>query len=275
MRIIELILLHSLLVLCSATAVQWSGTCPAACLPDGQGVPGASIPQQPYKQVLGGIIQGDTARKQIALVFTGHEFADGGKVILQTLKKEKAKGSFFLTGDFYRSYPTLVNQLQKEGHYLAPHSDKHLLYADWGKRDSTLLTREAFQKDLQDNYRAMVRVGINQPEKRYFLPSYEWYNQDISSWCSELGVQLINFTPGTTSNADYTVPQMKNYRSSEEICRNILNYEKQHTLNGFILLIHIGTDARRTDKLYNRLEELMDALKAKGYTFVRVDELLQ
>lgn len=121
----------------------------------------------------------------------------------------------------------------------------------------------------------MVRVGINQPEKRYFLPSYEWYNQDISSWCSELGVQLINFTPGTTSNADYTVPQMKNYRSSEEICRNILNYEKQHTLNGFILLIHIGTDARRTDKLYNRLEELMDALKAKGYTFVRVDELLQ
>ncbi|WP_353331126.1 polysaccharide deacetylase family protein [Bacteroides sedimenti] len=231
--------------------------------------------QGPFRRVLGGIIQGDSSQKKIALVFTGHEFADGGETISRTLKKEKVKGSFFLTGDFYRLFPALVNQLQKEGHYLGAHSDKHLLYADWGKRDSTLVTREAFRKDLQDNYQTMTKAGINPPVKKFFLPAYEWYNQDVSNWCTELGVQLINFTPGTTSNADYTVPQMKNYRSSEEIYRNIMNYELKHTLNGFMLLIHIGTDSKRTDKLYDILDELIDALKSKGYEFVRVDELLK
>lgn len=233
-----------------------------------------SHPVDLNKRVLGGIIQGDSTKKRIALVFTGHEFADGSKAIRQALKKNQVKGSFFLTGDFYRSYPDLVRKLQKEGHYLAPHSDKHLLFADWSKRDSTLVTREVFQKDLMDNYLAMTQVGINLPEKLYFLPSFEWYNQEISSWCSELGVQLIDFTPGTASNADYTVPEMKNYRSSEEIYQNIIKYEQTKNLNGFMLLTHIGTDPRRTDKFYGRLDRLIEMLKSKGYEIVRVDEML-
>ena len=233
-----------------------------------------SLHQNSNKRVLGGVIQGDTSKKRIALVFTGHQFADGGKVISKTLKKQNVKGAFFLTGDFYRSYPELVKQLQKEGHYLALHSDKHILYADWTKRDSTLVTREAFQKDLMSNYQAMTQAGINLPKSLYFLPSYEWYNNDISSWCSEMGVQLINFTPGTTSNADYTVPGMKNYRSSEEIYQNILNYEQVHTLNGFMLLIHIGTDIKRTDKFYNYLDKLINDFKSKGYEIVNIDKLL-
>lgn len=226
------------------------------------------------KRVLGGIIQGDTSKKKIALVFTGHEFADGGNIISKALKKQNIKGSFFLTGDFYRSFPKLAKSLQKNGHYLAPHSDKHILYADWGKRDSTLITREAFRKDLKDNYQAMIQAGVNLPKKLYFLPAYEWYNNDISSWCSELGVQLINFTPGTGSNADYTVPEMKSYKSSEEIYQNILNYEQINTLNGFMLLFHIGTDQRRTDKFYNYLDKLIKTLKSKGYEFTPVDKLL-
>jgi len=227
------------------------------------------------KRAFGGIIQGDSAKKEIALVFTGHEFADGSTAIRQALKKNHVQGSFFLTGEFYRLYPDLVRQLQKEGHYLAPHSDKHLLYADWSKRDSTLVTHDVFQKDLLDNYKAMSEAGISLPEQLYFLPAYEWYNRDISSWCSELGVQLINFTPGTISNADYTVPEMKNYRSSEDIYQNIMKYEQAKTLNGFMLLFHIGTDARRTDKFYDRLDKLIEMLKSKGYKIVGVDELLR
>ncbi|WP_321425203.1 polysaccharide deacetylase family protein [uncultured Bacteroides sp.] len=233
-----------------------------------------SLHQNSNKVVLGGIIQGDTSKKQIALVFTGHQFADGGEAICNTLKHQKVKGSFFLTGDFYRTYPKLVKHLQKGGHYLGPHSDKHILYADWTKRDSTLVSREAFRKDLTDNYQAMINAGIKLPEFRYFLPSYEWYNSDISSWCTEMGVQLVNFTPGTTSNADYTLPQMKNYRSSEEIYNNIMIYEQVHSLNGFMLLIHIGTDPGRSDKLYNKLDQIINHLKALGYEFVSVDKLL-
>ena len=212
--------------------------------------------------------------KKIALVFTGHEFADGANVISKALKKNNVNGSFFLTGDFYRLYPPIARQLQKEGNYMAPHSDKHLLYADWEKRDLTLVSSYAFEKDLQNNYLAMEKIGLKIEEPRYFIPSYEWYNQEISNWAKEMGVQVLNFTPGTGSNADYTTPEMNSYKSSETIYNNILSYEKENTLNGFLLLIHIGTHPKRTDKFYNRLDDLIKELKSRGYEFVKVDEMM-
>jgi peptidoglycan/xylan/chitin deacetylase (PgdA/CDA1 family) len=107
------------------------------------------------------------------------------------------------------------------------------------------------------------------------MPPYEWYNREISKWASEMNVQIVNFTPGTTSNVDYTTPDMQNYRSSAAIYDNILSYEQKEGLNGFMLLIHIGTDAKRTDKMYDRLDELIRELKNKGYRLVRIDELLK
>jgi peptidoglycan/xylan/chitin deacetylase (PgdA/CDA1 family) len=70
---------------------------------------------------------------------------------------------------------------------------------------------------------------------------------------------------------------MPAYRSSEEIYESIINYEHQdrNGLNGFILLVHIGTDERRTDKFYWKLDSLIDELKGKGYSFVRIDQLLE
>ena len=227
------------------------------------------------KVVQGGIIRGNPQEKKLSLVFTGHEFADGAKMISNTLKKNKVKGSFFLTGDFYRKYPDITNRLQKEGNYLGPHSDKHLLYADWTRRDSTLVTKEIFEKDLRDNYQAMEKSGLKIEEPRYFIPPYEWYNRQISDWAKDLKVQVVNFTPGTGSNADYTTPDMKSYKSSDTIYNNILRYEEKNTLNGFMLLIHIGTHPDRTDKFYNRLDDLIKELKTRGYSFVRVDEMMK
>ena len=228
-----------------------------------------------FQKVEGGIIRGNPDQKQIALVFTGHEFADGGNVIRKTLRKQRVKGSFFLTGDFYRKYPSLSRKLQKAGYYMAPHSDKHLLYADWDNRNKTLVTRQEFEKDLSDNYSAMQKIGLKIECPLYYMPSYEWYNQEISDWAAAMNVQIVNFTPGTTSNADYTTPDMTNYRSSEVIYNNILAFEEKERLNGFILLIHIGTHPKRTDKLYNRLENLIKELRNRGYEFVRIDELLK
>jgi peptidoglycan/xylan/chitin deacetylase (PgdA/CDA1 family) len=90
-------------------------------------------------------------------------------------------------------------------------------------------------------------------------------------------LQLINYSPGTRSTADYTYPEMaERYTSSEEIYRSIIDFEANspNGLNGFILLLHVGTDPRRTDKLYERLDELVNELKSRGYRFVGIKELL-
>ncbi len=228
----------------------------------------------------GAIVRGDTTRKEIALVFTGDQFADGEKIIRTTLAKHRVKGSFFLTGNFYNnpSLRELIKDLIKEGHYLSAHSDKHLLYADWTKRDSLLITQCEFVKDMETNFVRMKKFGISKTDAPYFIPPFEWYNSTIVHWAQEISLTLINFTPGTRSTADYTYPQMgKSYLSSDKIYKSILDYESKskNGLNGFILLIHIGTDPRREDKFYSRLDMLLTDLETRGYNFVRIDEMLK
>jgi len=55
---------------------------------------------------------------------------------------------------------------------------------------------------------------------------------------------------------------MPEYLSSQAIYDRILAYEEKdpHGLNGFILLVHIGTDPARSDKFYWRLGGLIDEL---------------
>jgi endoglucanase len=167
-------------------------------------------------------------------------------------------------------------QLQKDGHYLGPHSNNHLLYNDWTYRDSLLVTKEQFTTDLLLNYAELKKRGITQKDAPYFLPPYEWYNDTIAAWTADLGFQLINNTSGTLSHADYTTPGVKNYRDSKTIYNSIIEYEKKaNGLNGFILLMHVGTHADRTDKFYHQLPQLLQWLKSKGYQLERVDELLK
>lgn len=226
----------------------------------------------------GAIVRGDKTKKQIALIFTADEFGDGAEVINKTLQKENIKASFFFTGRFYRNplYKNVIAQLKHNGNYLGPHSDEHLLYADWINRDSLLVTQKQFDKDLSACLSSIEKYGVKRSSIKYFIPPYEWYNDTIAAWTSQQGMQLINYSPGTLSTADYTAPDIKNYRSSAEIYQSILDKEKDADgLNGFILLVHFGTDAKRTDKFYNKLDELISTLKQKGYSFKRVDEMLK
>jgi endoglucanase len=227
----------------------------------------------------GAIIRSDVTRKEIALVFTGHEFADGGTLIRDVLKKRRSPAGFFFTGDFYRNpaNTSLIRALREDGHYLGPHSDKHLLYCSWENRDELLVTREEFTADIRRNYEAMAAFGVVKDEAPCFIPPYEWANAAIAGWAGDLGLRLFNFTPGTLSNADYTTPDMANYHSSAQIYRSIIDHEKNdpHGLNGFILLLHIGTHPDRTDKFYRSLDGLLTELGGQGYRFVRIDELLE
>jgi peptidoglycan/xylan/chitin deacetylase (PgdA/CDA1 family) len=55
----------------------------------------------------------------------------------------------------------------------------------------------------------MYGHGVNTLKLKYFLPPYEWYNDSIAAWTKQLGLQLINYTPGTLSHADYTTSKEK------------------------------------------------------------------
>ena len=215
----------------------------------------------------GGIIRTDPSVRHIDFVFTAADKADGADRIISTLRKYNIKGGFFFTGEFFEMYPDVVRRLVAEGHYVGSHSYGHLLYAPWGNRDSLLVTKQEFEEDIFKSYKVLREFGItNTP---YFIPPYEHYNATISSWARQLGLQVINYTPGTITNGDYTTPEMKRYFSSKEILGRIWEYERTdpNGLNGHIMLIHFGTDPARTDKFYDKLPGLIRELRRKGYSF--------
>ena len=223
----------------------------------------------------GAIIKGDPTKKRICLVFTADDKADGANTIISTLKRNKVKGGFFFTGKFYEMYPDIVRQLVADGHYVGSHSYGHLLYAPWEKRDSMLVSKQQFVDDMLKSYNTMASFGISKEKAPYFIPPYEYYNSKVNGWAHEMGLQIINFTPGTGTNADYTTPDMgERYKSSAQLYKRLLDFERQHTLNGHFLMIHFGTHPSRTDKFYTMLPKIIKTLQHRGYTFVSVEEML-
>ena len=228
----------------------------------------------------GGVIRTDTSKTEINLVFTAHTFVDGYDTVRTILKKHGVPASFFFTGIFYRmpEFAHMVTELRGDGHYIGAHSNMHILYAPWDNRDSTLVSHEVFLKDIRDNYAEMAKFGITKEDAPYYMPPFEWYNTIHSEWCRQAGLTLINLTPGTWVNQDWTIPDNPDfpYYSSDNLYSRLMNFEKNdpNGLNGTILLVHFGTDPRRTDKFYDRLDSLITELKGRGYRFTSLTETI-
>ena len=225
-----------------------------------------------------GIVRGDTATKQVALIFTGGDYGEGAPHILDVLSAHDIKASFFATGQFLADPDRRlsVRRMVAEGHYVGPHSDAHLLYCPWEDRERTLVTADAFRRDLEKNIAELRGLGaLPGPPPVYFIPPYEWFNADQVCWARDLDVVLFNFTPGSGSNRDWIPEGQPGFVPSTTILADILAYEQKDPrgLNGFLLLLHLGS--LRQDKMHLQLEPLLTELTQRGYAFVRVDELLR
>lgn len=238
----------------------------------------ASQPAHSWSLDHGGVIRGDVSKKQLALIFTGGDFGEGTEHILNVLRDQHIHASFFVTGDFLRK-PNLVPQIQraiKEGHYVGPHSDRHPLYCPWEDREKSLVSEEDFRADLQKNIDDLRALGALQDKSQaiYFIPPYEWFNADQVNWSRKMNVLLFNFTPGSGSNRDWAPEGHKSFVPSQQIIDDILAYEQKdpHGLNGFMLLLHVGSE--RKDKTFLLMPKLVVELKKKGYAFVRIDQML-
>lgn len=224
----------------------------------------------------GGIVRGPRNEKRLAMVFTGGSYGEGAATILDALAERGLKASFFVTGD-YLALPDqapLLRRMVDEGHYLGPHSHAHLLYAPWEDRSRSLVTEQEFKADLRRNLAELQQLGACSQQPVYFIPPFEYYNEQHSQWAAEIGCVLFNFTPGSGSNRDWAPEGHKAFKPSEQIAHEVLDFESREPegLNGFLLLLHLGS--QRQDKMPPHVGPLIDELAARGYSFARIDELL-
>lgn len=221
----------------------------------------------------GAIVRMDPGMQDVYLVFTADERFEGGRSVLNTLKKQHVKASFFLTGNCLenKKWRRLIKDIAQDGHFVGPHGHRHLLYAPWqGNIEKSLVSADSLRRDIADNVKALEKMGINPAGVRWFMPSFEHYNTETVRVSAAMGLEVVAPTPGILTRADYTTPDMASYRSSEALTGQLMDVEAKEGLNGALVLIHPGTEDGRTDKLYDRLEEIIVHLKQKGYTFKRL-----
>ncbi len=213
--------------------------------------------------------------KRIALLYTGHEFAEGMALVLDALNARGARASFFFTGDFLRraEFAPLVRRVVREGHYLGPHSDRHLLYCSWDSPPKTLVSRAEFRRDVVRNVDEVVRFGVRRSSITYWVPAYEWANPDITLWAGELRLRTVGTVlAGTRANADYMCDDNPRFVPAARIVESVLERETEDGLDGAELLMHVGAGPCRSDKLHTRLGGMLDELTRRGYRFLRIDE---
>lgn len=220
----------------------------------------------------GAVVRINPESKDIYLVFTADSMFQGGESVLRSLKKAGIKASFFVTGNFLRmeEHKEVIGKIIKEGHYLGPHSDRHLLYASWTDRDSSYVTVDSLLQDMKANIAMLAGFGIADSAARWVIPPYEWYNAEQVDALNSAGFKVMNYTPGTATAADYTYPALDNYVPTYMLIDRLMQFEKVNGLNGAVILIHPGVTYQRPDKLYSKLPELIKMLKKEGYSFKRL-----
>lgn len=261
--------MRSLYVICTsgllATALLWLGAwrllsrklaCLLACLSLALGggllllavLPGNSF----YGPVLAKV---ETEQKLIALTFDDGPYTPYTEELLQVLEDEGAKVTFFLVAARAKQYPELIKREVAAGHELALHSYVH--------QDQLKLDAEAVRANLANGKATLERL-TGQPIK-YFRPPHGFKDFVVMQEAHKAGLEVVNWS---LMARDWTNP------GAETIAERIVS----QAAPGAIVLLHDGdspsyTAARAQTVAATR--EILRRLKAEGYSFVTVSELLR
>lgn len=210
----------------------------------------------------------EASSKPVYFIFTADSMFEGGEYAMQVLKEAGLKASFFFTGNFLRDKArnaNIINRAVAEGHYVGPHSDRHILLADWDAGRTTLADPDSAVTDMMDNLVELAEYGIDTSSVKYIVPPYEWYNREHIDAYKGAGLIPVSPFPGLLTYRDYTVPGMDDYYDSVTLWDDFLDNVRTKDLDGCFIILHLGTQDARTDKFYRYLPQMIDTLKAHGY----------
>ncbi|HHW99287.1 MAG TPA: polysaccharide deacetylase family protein [Firmicutes bacterium] len=191
------------------------------------------------------IFQGNSAKKEMALVINVAWGNENLSPMLATLEEEQVRATFFLVGRWAAKYPDLVRAIAAGGHEFGNHaySDPHL----------PMLSREAIAQEIERT--SAVIKEITGQEVLFFSPPYNDFDQKVLEVASEQGYLTVLCSLDT---ADWMRPGV------ERIVRRIV--PRAH--NGGIVLMH------PTEQTPQALIQIIKGLKEQGYKLVTISQLL-
>ncbi|MFN2442341.1 MAG: polysaccharide deacetylase family protein [Thermoanaerobaculia bacterium] len=265
----------------AAVAPQWMANASFAPRPAPPVPPPTSIRSGSTRYVES-FTRGSEARTEMVLSLDAGSSRVGAEETLAVLRREGIRTTIFLTGEFIERNPDLVRQILAEGHEVGNHmwSHPHLTTFERNRRHQTLphVTRELVQSELARTEQAFRKVA-GRPMDPYWRAPFGEENNEIRAWASELGYLHVGWTRGRRYNLDTLdwVADRKSpiYFEASELARRMVAFGEANrtTLNGGIVLMHLGSDREEQDRLDRALPELISGLRGRGIRFVTVSEL--
>ena len=192
-----------------------------------------------------------TGRKLIALTYDDGPDPKMTPKLLELLKSLNVPATFFLQGINVKHFPSLVREEFEGGYQIGNHTYDH--------PQLTKLSREKIKSQLESTDELIT--SVTGQKIRYMRPPYGAENATVREICKDMGYQIINWDVDTN---DWQK------RSSEKIIDTIMS--QAH--DGSIILMHDRFE-KGQPTILEATSAVVPALRAKGYTFVTVDEMLK
>ena len=195
---------------------------------------------------------GDAGEKKIYLTFDcGYENGNTSQ-ILDALKKHDAPATFFVVGHFLESAPEMVKRMVEEGHTVGNHTYHHY---DMSKISDPAV----FQKEM-DDVRTLFQETTGTEMAMYYRPPQGKYSETNLQMAKDLGYATFFWS---LAYVDWNVDAQP---SHEEAFSKLTG--RIHP--GAVVLLHntSKTNGEILDELLTKWEEM-------GYTFGKLEELVQ
>lgn len=195
-------------------------------------------------------VQAYRKQKIAYLTFDDGPSANITPKILDELKNKDVKATFFVVGSNVKEYPNIVQREKNEGHGIGNHSYTHDYKYIYQSPEN--LMKEI--KDTEDILKEVLGESFNKKIFRFPGGSF-----NISKrFKDELKNDKYEFYDWNCLNGD-----AEGVRSSKtKLIENVKSTSKGK--NKLIILMH---DAETKETTYEALGEIIDYLKAQGYTF--------
>ena len=199
----------------------------------------------------------DTTTKKVYLTFDDGPGSQTGK-ILDILKKNHVKATFFVTGKEDASSKKIYQRIVKEGHTLAMHSYSHI-------QDVIYDSKEAFEKDLKQIKRCLYEAtGVH--TKFYRFPG--------GSSTQNTSLSIQNFIDVLKKNHylylhwNVISPDINNANATkEQVVTGVM--QGVDAYDTAVVLMYDVADKPMTVKA---LPSIIKQIKAKNYELLPVDE---
>ncbi len=190
-------------------------------------------------------------KKVIALTFDDGPWPQTTEQILDTLKKENVKATFFVIGQPLKSFLEISKKTVAAGHEMANHTEHH-----WYKSMHGIVA----QREIDDTNKTLLE-GLN-VKTTYFRPPGGVLTNGLVAYSMQRSDTVLMWS----ADSGDSNPRRP---SAESIIKTVVS---QATPGGIVLMHDGGGNHENTAKA---VPEIIRQLRAQGYTFATITELLE